>query len=348
MGGSEYQVQLLMEHLVGRSDLEIYFVTNRVAGNFDPKGYEIVKISETFGVRRYGLFFDAPGLYRILQRLRPDVILQVIGSAHTGIAAFYAARYGCKLVFRVTDEMSLRPTPISWRRPHHRLERALLDYGIRRATTVVAQTEAQRKLLADRFGRGDAVIVRNFHPLPKERPAKDRRSKRVLWIANLKRIKNPEAFLRLAGRFTARQDVEFVILGAPADHPAWVQSVEEQIRACPNVHYAGGVPPAEVNAQLASAHLLVNTSDTEGFSNTFIQAWARDVPVVSLRVDPDGVFSSCSPSLLAGSEERLAELVALLLDDDELRERIAAGCRRVALEHYTEDNAERLVEILVA
>jgi glycosyltransferase involved in cell wall biosynthesis len=348
MGGSEYQVQVLMEHLRRRDDLEIFFVTNRIAANFEADGYEVIKISREFGLRRYGLFFDALRLYGILLRVKPDVIYQVIGSAHTGIAAFYARRHRCKLVFRVTDEMSLQRSPIAWRRPHHRLERALLDYGIRHATTIVAQTEAQRRLLAEGFGRRDAVIVRNFHPLPSELAVKDDARKRVLWVANLKRLKNPEAFLRLAARFVGRSDVEFVMLGAPADNPIWVSAIEERIRSSANVRYEGHVPPSEVNARLATAHLLVNTSTTEGFSNTFIQAWARDVPVVSLHVDPDGVFSSCSPSLHAGNEQRLFELVERLLGDDELRTRLAGDCRRTALEQYTEDNAERLVEILVA
>jgi glycosyltransferase involved in cell wall biosynthesis len=348
MGGSEYQVQVLMGHLLRRSDVEIFFVTNRVAEDFEANGYQIVRIAKQFGVRRYGLFFDALGLYRILRRLKPDVIYQVIGSAHTGIAAFYARRHGCKLVFRVTDEMSLQRGPISWRRPHHRLERVLLHYGIRHATTIVAQTEAQCRLLADGFGRRDAVIVRNFHPLPSEPATKDRTKKRVLWIANLKRLKQPEVFLRLAERFSARSDVEFRMLGGPADDPVWVRSIEDQIGAHTNVCYEGRVSPAKVNERLAEAHLLVNTSTTEGFSNTFIQAWAREVPVVSLAVDPDGVFSSSSPSLLAGSEPRLGELVERLLGDDELREQVAARCRRVALEQYTEANAERLVEMLVA
>lgn len=348
IGGSEQQIQLLMEHLLRRANLEIYFVTNRVAAGFRAEGYEIVRIAETFGVRRYGLFFDAPGLYGILRRLKPDVILQVIGSAHTGIAAFYARRHRCKLVFRVTDEMSLRRTSISWRKPHRRLERALLEYGIRHATTVVAQTEVQRKLLADGFGRSDAVLVRNFHPWPTETMGKAGGKKRVLWIANLKRIKDPQAFLRLAERFATRQDVEFVMLGAAGDDPDWVRAVEEHIARCGNVRYEGGVAPAVVHARLAEGHLLINTSVTEGFSNTFIQAWARGVPVVSLRVDPDGVFSSQTPSLLAGSEERMAELVERLLADEELRMRLAADCRRVALEQYTEANAERLVDILVA
>jgi hypothetical protein len=80
----------------------------------------------------------------------------------------------------------------------------------------------------------------------------------------LKRLKNPEAFLRLAERFAGRRDVEFVMLGAPADHGEWVRAVEERINACGNVRYGGRVPPAEVNARLAAAHLLVNTSTTEG------------------------------------------------------------------------------------
>jgi glycosyltransferase involved in cell wall biosynthesis len=348
MGGSEYQVQVLMDHLLRRTDLEIHFVTNRIAPGFEAKGYDVVEISREFGIRRYGLFFDVVPLYRILKRLKPDVIYQVIGSAHTGIAAHYARRHGCKLVFRMTDEMCLSRDPISWRRPHHRVERWLLQYGIRHATTILAQTESQRKLLAQRFGRSDAVIVRNFHPLPSEAPIKGSGKKRVLWIANLKRLKNPEAFLRLAERFADRRDIEFVMLGAAADHPGWVGEIEASVKACRNVRYEGGVPPSRVNAELVEADLLVNTSTTEGFSNTFIQAWARGVPVVSLNVDPDGVFSSGSPSLLAGSEGRLAELVERLLGDDDLRAQIAAGCRRTALEQYTEANAQRVVEILVA
>jgi glycosyltransferase involved in cell wall biosynthesis len=348
IGGSEQQTQMLMDHLLRRPNLEIFFVTNRVAPNFEAKGYEIVRIAEEFGLRRYGLFFDAPRLYGILRRLEPDVIYQVIGSAHTGIAAFYARRHRCKLVFRVTDEMSLRRTPIPWRRPHHRLERALLEYGIRHATTVVAQTEVQRRLLADGFGRGDAVLVRNFHAPPTEIAGTANGKKRVLWIANLKRIKDPDAFLRLAQHFAGRQDVEFVMLGAAGDDPVWVRAVEQRIAQCANVRHEGGVARAEVNARLAEAQLLINTSETEGFSNTFIEAWAHGVPVVSLRVDPDGVFSSRSPSLLAGSEARLAELVERLLGDDGLRMRLAADCRRLALEQYTEANAERLVDILVA
>jgi hypothetical protein len=50
---------------------------------------------------------------------------------------------------------------------------------------------------------------------------------------------------------------------------------------------------------------------------------------------------------LAGSEERLADLVGSLLADDELRARLAAECRAVASERYTEANAVRLVEIIV-
>ena len=74
-----------MEHLLRRDDLEIYFVTNRVAADYEARGYEIVRISRDFSIRRFGLFFDAPALYRILRRLKPDVIYQVIGSAHSGV-----------------------------------------------------------------------------------------------------------------------------------------------------------------------------------------------------------------------------------------------------------------------
>ncbi len=54
--------------------------------------------------------------------------------------------------------------------------------------------------------------------------------------------------------------------------------------------FCGAISQQEVNAELANAHVLVNTSLYEGFPNTFIQAWMRRTVVVSLNVNPDGIF----------------------------------------------------------
>ena len=67
---------------------------------------------------------------------------------------------------------------------------------------------------------------------------------------------------------------------------SWPRSRQRRISST-----AARLSQAEVNALLEHTDLLVNTSDYEGFSNTFIQAWMRRVPVVSLRVDPDRLLS---------------------------------------------------------
>jgi glycosyltransferase involved in cell wall biosynthesis len=77
------------------------------------------------------------------------------------------------------------------------------------------------------------------------------------------------------------------------------------IRATPNLEYLGEKSQDEVNELLARAHIYVNTSLFEGFANTFIQAWMRDVAVVSLHVNPDGVFDREGVGIHAGSEDEL-------------------------------------------
>ena len=242
-------------------------------------------------MRRYGSFFDVFRLYRALERERPDIILQFVGSAHTGIAALYARRHGCKLIWRVTNDPSVEPETASWLQPHRRIERLFLNFGIRNATLILAQTQYQRARLAETFPNAPVQVLPNFHPTPPDCGRNGAVVKQVAWIANLKPLKNPGAFVRLARRFAHRSDIRFVMIGDTMDDGDWTKQQLAEIAATPNLEYRGALSQAEVNGLLEHTDLLVNTSDYEGFSNTFIQAWMRRVPVVSLRVDPDRLLS---------------------------------------------------------
>ena len=345
MGGSQYQAKVLIDYLLAHYDVDIAYLTTRAAPDFTPRGYRIVPFSDARGLRRYGSFFDAVRLYRALKRERPDIILQFVGSAHTGIAALYARRHGCKMIWRVTNDPSVEPERASWLKPHRRIERMFLDYGIRHASLILAQTEYQRARLAAAHPNAAVQVLPNFHPTPPDCGRTGAVVKQVLWIANLKPLKNPGAFVRLARRFAHRPEVRFVIVGG-ANNDDWARRQLEEIAATPNIEYRGALPQNEVNALLEHTDLLVNTSDHEGFSNTFIQAWMRRVPVVSLHVDPDRLLSRGGLGAVAGDEETLFSRVAALLDDPDRCASIGARARRYALEHHAESNIETLARLL--
>lgn len=344
MGGSQYQAKVLIDYLLERYDVDIAYLTTRVDPAFTPEGYRIVQYSDFRGLRRYGAFFDAIRLYRALKRERPDVILQFVGSGHTGIAALYARRHGCKMFWRVTSDPSVEPEKAPWWKPHRRIERMFLDYGIRNATLILAQTEYQRERLAAAYPNAAVHVLPNFHPTPPDCGRTGAVIKQVAWIANLKPLKNPGAFLRLARRFEHRPDVRFVVVGG-AGNDDWTRQQLADIAATPNVEYRGALPQNEVNSLLEQTDLLVNTSDYEGFSNTFIQAWMRRVPVVSLHVDPDRLLSRGGLGAVAGDEETLYTRVAALLDDPDRRASIGARARRYALDHHAEKNIETLARL---
>ena len=346
MGGSQYQAKVLVDYLLEHYDVDIAYLTTRAAPEFTPEGYRIVPFSDHRGVRRYGSFFDVVRLYRALRRERPDIILQFVGSAHTGIAALYARRHGCKMIWRVTSDRSVEPEDAPWPHVHRHLERLFLNFGIRNATLILAQTEFQRTRLRAAFPRAPVHVLPNFHPAAPDCGRNGAQLKQVAWIANLKPLKNPGAFVRLARQLAHRADVRFVMIGDAIDDSTWTKQQLAEIAATPNIEYRGALTQSEVNGVLEQSDVLVNTSDYEGFSNTFIQAWMRRVPVVTLRVDPDRILSRGGLGTVAGSEDLLCHRVVALLDDPDKCAAIGARARRYALEHHAESNIERLARLL--
>jgi glycosyltransferase involved in cell wall biosynthesis len=345
MGGSQYQAKVLVDHLLANYDVDIVYLTMWADPLFTPQGYRIVPFSDRRGVRRYGSFFDVVRLYRALSRERPDIILQFVGTAHTGIAALYARRHGCKMIWRVTNDPSVEAVKASWLEPHLKLERLFLNFGIRNANLILAQTDYQRARLKETFPNAPVQVLPNFHPAAPDCGRSGAVVKQVAWVANFKPLKNPGAFVRLARRFAHRSDIRFVMVGGTTESD-WTKQQLQEIAATPNLEYRGAVSQSAVNTLLEHTDLLVNTSDYEGFSNTFIQAWMRRVPVVSLHVDPDRLLSRGGLGAVAGDEDTLYAHVGALLDDPDRCAAIGARARRYALEHHAESNIETLARLL--
>jgi glycosyltransferase involved in cell wall biosynthesis len=312
--------------------------------------YEVVQIGRGNPTPRLGYLMHGRELYGALRAQKPDVIYQRVACGYTGVAAYYAQRTGTPMVWHVAHESDVeRETRILGRNPVRAcLERKSIEYGLRNAKRIVVQTAVQERLLFANYGRRADAVVRNFHPAPQERLDRSGPPS-ILWVANLKPWKQPEVFVRLAGALRDIKDVRFTMVGAPPSGSGdrrWNEELLTSIRELPNLEYLGMRSQSEVNSLMASAHVFVNTSRQEGFPNTFIQAWMRGVPVVSLSVSPDGVLERERIGVLAGSEGELAGAVRRLLLDSQWREQMGRRARDYALSKHSLDNVDVLVELL--
>jgi glycosyltransferase involved in cell wall biosynthesis len=295
---------------------------------------------------------DAIPLYRALRRIAPQVIYQRVGCGYTGICAWYARRHGARMIWHVASDSDLtRRGLVAGRNPlRPLLEKRSIEYAIRHANQVVVQTQYQAELLQKTYARSADAVIPNFHPQPKELIDKSGRIS-VIWIANFKPLKQPEVFVRLAAELHDLSDVRFVMVGAPATGSGdqkWSASLMAAIRSTPNLEYLGEKSQDEVNDLLAHAHIYVNTSLFEGFANTFIQAWMRDVAVVSLHVNPDGVFDREGVGIHAGSEEELVRAVRLLIADAPLRSGYVLRGQRYAAQSHSMQNVQKLIQLIDA
>jgi len=350
-GGAEYQIGLLIDALAATGRYDVHYLARYPHEGAARGNYRLTRIGSG-PASRLGYVMDALPLYRALLRLQPDVIYQRVACAYTGICAVYSRRQRVPLVWHVAHDTDITPRVLDAGRNLLRLqlEKYTARFGARRATRIVVQSEHQAELLRTHFGRDADAIVPNFHP-PATQTIDKSGPPTVVWIANLKQWKRPEAFVRLAAGLRDRVAARFIMVGAPADAVSgrdWQPSLMQSIAATPNLEYLGRRSHDEVNELLARARVYVNTSEHEGFPNTFIQAWQRECAVVSLSVDPDRVLERQRVGICAQSEPALAQAVTALLEDPGMLAGYAGRGRDYALRQHSLANAQSLIRLLDA
>ena len=115
------------------------------------------------------------------------------------------------------------------------------------------------------------------------------------------------------------------------------KKLQNRSKSIDNLDFIGEVDPHKVHGYYRNAKILVNTSDYEGFPNTFLEAWRYETPVVSLFFDIDSTLSEMEVGMISGNMANLQEDVRSLAHDVSLRSRMGATARKLVANLYSLD-----------
>jgi glycosyltransferase involved in cell wall biosynthesis len=162
-----------------------------------------------------------------------------------------------------------------------------------------------------------------FGELPDEDPP------RVLSVMRLTRVKRALPLLRTLHRVAARTELTATIIG---DGPERVP-MQRYLRShglTDRVTLTGALDRTEIRRELAQASIFLAPAHRESFGIAALEARASGVPVVASARSGVATFVQHRTDGLLGHDDReLGEHLHTLLDDSQLRERIARHNRAV-------------------
>ena len=198
------------------------------------------------------------------------------------------------------------------------------------ADLVITQTRHQSGLLLQRFGKSgsriaNAIDLKNKRPGPGDPTM----ASYVLWIGKADNTKRPGLVLELA---RSMADLPFVMVMNRSVPKVW-ESVVQQLPA--NVRLLEKIPFSESDKLFEGALVLLNTSEFEGFPNTFLQAGKYGVPVLSLSVDPDEFITQTGCGLVCQNDTTLLQRsLRRLREDRALWQECSKAMTRYVVENH--------------
>jgi len=326
-GGAQLQQILVGSELASRGH-DVYFVEYETDHTEETEidGIEVVTIPRPTGSelgRALDVFSNARS---VLRRLDPDVcyrrVLDFTVVPISVLCEFEDRRFVYGIAHN--DELTDNPHMLQGGIKGSRLFLFMIRRALSGANAVIAQNNHQYDLATDTLSTNIRQIPNCYPDNPTKPLDWKYDSPVVFWAARFHEWKQPELVAELA---EAIPEATFLMAGGPGDESLY-QRLQERTKSIDNLVLAGHIPIAEIDQYFASADVFLNTSESEGFPNTFLQSWVHGTPVVSLDVDPDGILQSNDIGLVAGGDrETLEDHLMLITTDNELRDRLGNASR---------------------
>jgi glycosyltransferase involved in cell wall biosynthesis len=335
-----YEYAMGGRNAIGGSERNIWFHSRALAaagwsvrigvrGSLRPKERNTIE-----GVEYVGLTEDQPLIswYRFLVSERPDWLYWGGADHLWGPLVEIAKLAGVRTVFHTAFDADVQPSRAVFRRPRWW---PLYAWGLWRTDRIFVQHTGQLSMLHP-WIQSKACVLPKVCPLAPGMLSHNERQEYIAWVASMRQHKRPDLLVNIARSMPGRR---FVVCGEPTTYqsaPGYGGRIVKALAELPNVEYRGRVSPDDAMIVISNAALLLCTSDEEGFPNTFTQAWSSGTPVVTLRVDPDGIIEKMKLGAVSKSVDGAVQDIELLMKSSQHRDEIAERARLYVLEHHNE------------
>lgn len=266
-------------------------------------------------------------IYTSIAAADADLVVTMTAVPATALMAISARLQRRSFVYAFANDSEFELERVETKQRNIRLFRLAL----RLADLVVAQNERQHAMCEAVYGRGSLVIK----SVAEAGPMRTHPPEAFLWAGRVISYKRPLAFVELA---RAVPEARFWMVGMPQpgdDAERLLADIRRAAEELPNLELLDPRPRPEVMSLVARSVAIVNTSEFEGLSNTFLEAWSRGVPALSLSHDPDGLIERWQLGGLAGdSPARLAALAREFWASRDDQHELAERCRSYVLEAH--------------
>lgn len=293
-------------------------------------------INKTFTIRQlWKCYF----LNKVMRKINADFWYVRSNDAYLPLVEKFVKKNGGKIVWACAHDYKVQKN--HWKKRYGTsIQNEILN--TLKNVIIIFQTNYQRETFERNYGIGGKVIY-NSHPVPEN--IKNKKQKNIVWISNFKKFKRPELFLKLVKKMCG-SDYNFIMVGKNTKKE-YYNLIKEIEKECNKFKYLGELSSPKVHEILENSKLLINTSITEGFSNTFIEAWLRGTPVLSLEVDPDNLIKEQNLGKVCSNLDSLEKCIVELMEDSKKFENLSKRVRKFAVENFDIKNAVmELIKIL--
>lgn len=267
-------------------------------------------------------------LWSALRRADADIYYTSCAGVQVGLLALFCQRHKRKFIYRVAHDNDCEPSSllIPLVRDKH-----LYEYGLQRAHGILTQSQQQAQAL-ERNYRRQSQVAGMLVEKPSQYISYQERDIDVLWVNNIRQFKRPDLVLDLA---ECMPDVSFHLVGGP-NEPELYEQIKQRTKLLRNVTFHGPVPYRQVGGFYDRCRLFLNTSDVEGFPNSYLQAWVRSRPVVAF-FDPDGLIKREGMGRAVNSLDEMRLAVRTYLSNESDLENVGSCCGEYMSRKYGDD-----------